>query len=68
MQGRRDGIEDAMASAEDWEDLAARLADWGVRATGEGGRIAIRALNGDAEIGVCARPPALGPAEAHFLG
>ena len=68
MDGRRGGIEDAVAGAEDWEDLAARLADWGVMATGAGDGITLRAARGGAVIGTCARPARLGPAEAHFTG
>ena len=68
MDGRRDGIEDAVAGAEDWEDLAARLADWGVTASGSGAGITLRAARDGAVIGTCARPPTLGSAEAHFMG
>ena len=68
MDGRRDGIEDAVAAAEDWEDLAARLADWDLTATGGRDGIVIRTAGGGPVIGICAHPPTLAPAEAHFAG
>ena len=67
MRGRRDGIEDAVAGAADWEDLAARLADWGVVMTGGGDGLTLREAGG-AVIATCAPPPGLGPVEAHFAG
>ena len=56
-----------MAGAEDWEDLAARLADWGVVMTGGGEGLTLREACG-AMIATCVAPPGLGPVEAHFAG
>ena len=66
--GWQGGIDEAVAGAEDWEDMAARLADWGLTATGRGGRITLRAARDGAVVGTCPRPERLGPAEAHFRG